>query len=96
MSSEDDTLPTLQTVLERINYVATMMQEFQTSVEGRFGIVEGRLNTIEGRLGIIERQLEQMDIRLDRIESVAHGAHSEVMNLRADFKEFRSQFNQPA
>ena len=89
MSSEDDTLPTLQTVLERINYVATMMQEFQTSVEGRFSI-------IEGRLGIIERQLEQMDIRLDRIESVAHGAHSEVMNLRADFKEFRSQFNQPA
>jgi ABC-type Na+ transport system ATPase subunit NatA len=81
-NGEADTLPTLQTVLERINYVATMMQEFQTSVEGR--------------LSIIERQLEQMDIRLDRIESVAHGAHSEVMNLRADFKEFKSQFNQPA
>jgi len=44
----------------------------------------------------IQQQLEQMDIRLDRIESVALQARSEVMNLRADFKEFRSQFNQPA
>jgi hypothetical protein len=51
--------------------------------------------SVNKRLSVIEHQLEQMDIRLDRIESVAHGAHSEVMNLRADFKEFRAQFKEP-
>jgi hypothetical protein len=82
MSSEADTKRTLETVLERVNYVATMMHEFQVAVEAR--------------LGMIERQLERMDIRLDRLEGEISKTRSEMMHLRADFKEFRSQFNQPA
>lgn len=43
----------------------------------------------------VELQLEQMDIRLDRIEGFAHQTRSEVMNLRADLKEFRASFKEP-
>ncbi|HEV7844346.1 MAG TPA: hypothetical protein VGO69_11665 [Pyrinomonadaceae bacterium] len=44
----------------------------------------------------INPMFEQMDIRFDHLESVAYGAHSQVVNLRADFKEFRAQFKAPA
>jgi archaellum component FlaC len=79
MSNEADTLPTIQTVLERINALADELRS-----EMRAGFVR------------IEHQLEQMDIRLDRLEGEINKTHSEMMYLRADFKEFRSQFNQPA
>jgi predicted nuclease with TOPRIM domain len=44
---------------------------------------------VERRLSILETQIENMDIRFDRLEG-------EVKFLRADFKEFRAQFRQPA
>lgn len=44
----------------------------------------------------INHMFEQMDIRFCRLESVAYGARSQVVNLRADFKEFRAQFRAPA
>jgi predicted nucleic acid-binding Zn-ribbon protein len=51
---------------------------------------------MRGGFEAVQHQLSQMDIRLDRIESFAHQTRSEVLALRADLKEFRSQFNQPA
>jgi chromosome segregation ATPase len=79
MSDEADTLPTIQTVLERINALAEDLRS-----EMRAGFAR------------IEHQQEQMDIRLDRLEGQFDKTHSEIMYLRADFKEFKSQFNQPA
>ena len=49
---------------------------------------ELRFAAIEKRLDIIEAQLVQMDARNDRLESI-------ILALRADFKEFRSQFKEP-
>jgi hypothetical protein len=48
----------------------------------------------EARLSIIESLLENMDMRLDGIESFAHQTRSEVLALRKEFKEFRSQFKE--
>lgn len=44
----------------------------------------------------VNHMLEQMDIRIDRLESFAHQTRSEVINLRADLKEFRSHFKEHA
>ncbi len=89
MSSDADTVPTLQTILDKLN-------EFRAAVEQRFDGIEQRLDGLERRLSIIERQVENMDMRLDGLESFAHQTGSDVLALRKDFKEFRSQFNQPA
>ena len=89
MSSEADTLPTLQTVLDE-------MRAGFASVNQRLDRVESRMSGIEARVSAIEHQLEQMDIRADRLEGYVNKALSELFNLRADFKEFKSQFNQPA
>jgi archaellum component FlaC len=77
MSSEADTLPTIQTVLDAI---AALRSE-----------VSQRFDAVERRLSVIERQLENMDIRLDGIESFAHQTRSEILALRKDFKEFKLQ-----
>jgi chromosome segregation ATPase len=82
MSDESQTKPTIETVLERL-------QDFRASVEQRF-------TSVEQRLGVIEQQLENMDIRFDRLGGLANKTHSELMYLRADFKEFKSRFNEPA
>jgi hypothetical protein len=45
--------------------------------------------SVEKRLDIVESQLVHMDARNDRFESI-------MLTLRADFKEFRAQFKEPA
>jgi hypothetical protein len=82
MSDEAPTKPTLETIFAEL-------REFRADVNQQF-------SAVDRRLGTIETQLLNMDIRLDRLDATASGAHSEVMNLRADFKEFRSQFKAPA
>jgi hypothetical protein len=57
--------------------------------------LENVLQEMRAGFARIEHQLEQMDIRLDRIEGFAHQTRSEVMNLRADLKEFRASFKEP-
>lgn len=41
------------------------------------------------RLNKMEERLDQMDMRLDRTQAMVHG-------MRADFRDFRAQFKQPA
>ena len=82
MSDEAQTKPTIKTVLERL-------QDFRSAVETRF-------DAVERRLSVIETQIENMDIRFDRLEGFANQTQSELKYLHADFKEFKSQFKQPA
>lgn len=79
MSGQADTLPTLGIIL--------------TEMRTGFAAVNQRLDRIEGRVTAIEHQLEQMDIRADRLEGSVNKALSEMMYLRADVKELRSEFN---
>jgi hypothetical protein len=89
MSDVAPTKPTLEAILKE------MRQGF-ASIGARLTAIETRLSSVERRLNVIESQLFNMDIRLGRLDGAASGAHSEVMNLRADFKEFRAQFNASA
>ena len=110
MSDEAPTKPMLETILKemrdgftsmnerfvKIDERFTAMDKRFTGIETRLTAVETRLSSVEGRLHVIETQLFNMDIRFDRLESVSYGAHSQLVNLRADFKEFRAQFKAPA
>ncbi len=39
---------------------------------------------------------EYIEVRLDRIESMTNQTRAEMLTLRADFKEFRAHFKEPA
>ena len=51
-------------------------------------------NEVKSGNAALNHMLEQMDIRLDHLEGFAHQTRSEVINLRADLKEFRSHFKE--
>ncbi|HEV7860661.1 MAG TPA: hypothetical protein VGO91_18725 [Pyrinomonadaceae bacterium] len=82
ISSEYNTAPTIETVLERIE---ALSQEMRAG----FAITDQRLTALEERF-------DKFDVRLVRIESEVKSTHSEMFTLRADFKEFKSQFKEPA
>ena len=70
MSSNADTKPTLETILERINDLRQQMNE---------------------RFDEQKKTLSDFDVRIDRIEGVVSMTRSDVMNLRADFREFKQK-----
>ncbi|HEY0323287.1 MAG TPA: hypothetical protein VGC66_20185 [Pyrinomonadaceae bacterium] len=82
MSDEAPTQPNLETILK----------EMRTG----FDSINTHLSSIQNRLDIFESQLVQMDARIDRLGGIFHATRSEMLGLRADFKEFRSQFKAPA
>lgn len=44
----------------------------------------------------MQKHFEDFDVRLDRVESVVNATRSEMLTLRADFKEFRAHIKEPA
>jgi DNA repair ATPase RecN len=103
MSDEAPTTPMLETILKEMRAGFGSMNERFTSIETRLSGLETRISSIEMRLSAVERWLEtvenqlfNIDIRLDQIDGIASKAHSEVMFLRVDFKEFRARFKETA
>lgn len=84
------TKPTIETVLERLaefrSEVTERLAEFRSEVIARIDSIETHLDKFE----------TEVDIRFDRLEGEVHKDRYEVVNLRADFNEFRSQFRERA
>ncbi len=63
-------------------------------------VILERINAVgeETRAGFaaLEKRLEDFDVRFDRMESDVAKTRSETLALRADFKEFRAHFKEPA
>ena len=78
---EKVTKPTIETVLER-------MAAIEERTNQRMDAMEERLNQ---RIDKLELRL---DSRFDRVESVANGTRSEMLELRADFRDWRVQLKE--
>ena len=50
--------------------------------------------TIETVLERMSGMEERLGVRLDRIESVVHSTRGEMLDLRADFRELRTQLRE--
>ena len=77
MSSNADTKPTLETILERIDNLRQEMSR--------------RFDEHDKRFDEQKKTLSDFDVRIDRIEGVVSMTRSDVMNLRADFREFKQK-----
>lgn len=77
MSSNADTKPTLDTILERIDNLRQEMNR--------------RFDEHDRRFDEQKKTLSDFDVRIDRIEGVVSMTRSDVVNLRADFHEFRQK-----
>jgi chromosome segregation ATPase len=82
ISQKYETKPTIETVLERINALGE-------ALSAQINDMRGQLDDVRGQLDRVESRLMDFDVRLDRVEGVVNATRSEMLVLRADFKEFR-------
>ena len=84
MADEMTTKPTIETVLERIS-------EFDKRSESRFDRLEARFDQLEAE---ITARFEQVYTEIDRVASVAHTTKGEMLGLRVEFRELRTQLRE--
>ena len=84
MSSNADTKPTLETILERIDAVRVNLDGLREEMNRRFDEHDKRFDEQK-------KILSDFDVRIDRIDGVVSQTRSDMVNLRADFREFRQK-----
>jgi len=64
-------------------------------LEARFDQLEARFDQLEARFDQLEAEMtarfEQVYIEIDRVASVAHTTKGEMLGLRVEFRELRTQ-----
>lgn len=55
------------------------------------GTILERINSLGDQINTLR---EEMELRLDRIESMTNQTRAEMLTLRADFREFRTQLKE--
>ena len=96
MSSDNmNTQPTIETVLDRINQMSTLFDKRFSEIDKRFDQIDNRFDQTDQRMARIEQDVadikksvtalekhsRRVNIRLDKIESIALLAKSEVREL---------------
>jgi len=95
MADEMTTKPTIETVLERISEFDKRSESRSDHFESRFDRLESRFDRLESRFDRLEVEItarfEQVYIEIDRVASVAHTTKGEMLGLRVEFRELRTQ-----
>ena len=102
MADEMTTKPTIETVLERISEFDKRSESRSDRFEARFDQLEARFDQFEARFDRLEARFDQLEaemtarfeqvyIEIDRVASVAHTTKGEMLGLRVEFRELRTQ-----
>lgn len=95
MTDELTTKPTIETVLERISVFDTKLGNLIDQLDSRFDQLASK---VESRIDQLEAQMtarfEQVYIEIDRVASVAHSTKGEMLALRVEFRELRTQLKE--
>lgn len=102
MADEMTTKPTIETVLERISEFDKRSESRGDRFEARFDRLDARFDHLDTRFDNLEARIdkleaeitarfEQVYIEIDRVASVAHTTKGEMLGLRVEFRELRTQ-----
>lgn len=80
----------------RINSVDDRLEKLEAKSYDTKPIWERALVEITETRREMQESFQDFDVRLDRVESVVNATRSEMLTLRADFKEFRANVKEPA
>jgi len=108
MSSNDNvqTKPTIETVLQRINQLGSNLQGQLNSLHADVGSLKSDVASVKSDLGSVKFEMSalrnefqlfrgEMEIRIDRVEGMTNQTRAEMLNLRADFREWKDLLNAP-
>ena len=90
-SENAQTKPTIETVLERINSLGTNLQGQISELNDRVGSLQTDQRSLRDEFQLFRGEVE---VRLDRIEGMTNQTRAEMLNLRADFREWRRELKE--
>jgi chromosome segregation ATPase len=96
------TKPTIETVLGRINALGDNLEgqlnELRSdvgSLKADVGSLKADVGSLKSEVGSLRNEFQlfrgEMEIRIDRIEGMTNQTRAEMLNLRADFREWKDQ-----
>ena len=88
---EPQTKPTIETVLLRINALGDNLQGQLTSLQSDVGSLKSDVGSLRNEFQLFRGEME---IRIDRIEGMTNQTRAEMLNLRADFREWKEQLKE--
>jgi len=93
-----ETKPTIETVLERLSAVVSMISDMDSRITNRFDALEARmsgvescLNALEGRVSRIESRLEALEARVSGVESRLDALEVRVSGVESRLSALETQ-----
>jgi hypothetical protein len=92
------TKPTIETVLDRINSLGDSLQGQLDTLQVNVGRVNSDVGAVKFEVGELRNEFQifrgELELRIDRIESLTNQTNVEMLNLRADFREWKDQLKE--
>lgn len=85
------TKPTIETVLERINTLGENFQDHLTALRSDVGLLKSQVDSLRNEFQLFRGEME---IRIDRIAGRTNPTRGVMLNLRADFREWKDQLKE--
>jgi len=73
-----ETKPTIETVLERLSAVVSMISDMDSRITNRFDALEARMSGVESRLNALEGRVSRIESRLETLEARVSGVESRL------------------
>jgi|AFSR01.1.fsa_nt_gi chromosome segregation ATPase len=73
-----ETKPTIETVLERLSAVVSMISDMDSRITNRFDALEARMSGVESRLNALEGRVSRIESRLEALEARVSGVESRL------------------
>jgi len=91
------TKPTIETLLSRINRLGNNVQGQFDSLQADLTSIKSDVNLIKSDVSALRNEFQlfrgEMEIRIDRVEGMTNQTRAEMLNLRADFREWKDLLN---
>jgi len=98
------TKPTIETLMERVNQLGdnlqnglNSLQTDVTAIKSDVGSVKSDVSSVKSDVIALRNEFQlfrgEMEIRIDRVEGMTNQTRAEMLNLRADFREWKNLLN---
>ena len=99
-----ETKPTIETLLVRINRLGDNLQSrFDSqqadvaSIKSDVTLIKSDMVSVKSDVSALRNEFQlfrgEMEIRIDRVEGMTNQTRAEMLNLRADFREWKDLLN---
>ena len=87
------TKPTMETLMERVNQLGDNLQNRLNSLQTDVTAIKSDVGSVKSDVIALRNEFQlfrgEMEIRIDRVEGMTNQTRAEMLNLRADFREWK-------